>query len=154
MIAGEALSGQVFAPVGLATHYHTVWIYPYWAPSLAHIGTIGAHRFYKWRGNAGRPEAFRSAYLGGEPVAAPSARRTEDFAVEAPDPVALARVFETERRKAETENRAAAPVYAPAVQQRGGDAVFTAENLPAAGGVRPEYANAGKWIAEPGSARR
>jgi hypothetical protein len=158
MIAGEALSGKVFAPVGLATHYHTVWIYPYWAPSLAHIGTIGAHRFYKWRGNAGRPEAFRSAYLGGEPVAAPSARRTDDFAVEAPDPVALARVFEDSRRKAETEARttarAPAPTYSATVQQRGGDAVFTAENLPAASGVRPEYANAGKWIAEPGSARR
>ena len=158
MIASEALSGQVFAPVGLATHYHTVWIYPYWAPSLAHIGTIGAHRFYKWRGNAGQPEAFRAAYFGGEPIAAPNARRTDDFATQAADPLALAKVFEEARRKAESDSgggqRAPAPAYAPAVEQRGGDAVFTAENLPAAGSVREEYANSGRWIAEPGTARR
>ena len=159
MIASDALAGAVFAPVGLATHYHTIWIYPYWAPSLAHIGTIGAHRFYKWRGNAGRPDAFRSAYLGGEPVAAPSARRTADYATDAADPVALARVFEEARRKAETEARGAAPrapapVYAPAIEQRGGDTVFTAENLPSGGGVKAEYANSGRWIAEPGTARR
>ncbi len=159
MIAGEALAGSVFAPVGLATHYHTIWIYPYWAPSLAHIGTIGAHRFYKWRGNAGRPEAFRSAYLGGEPVAAPNARRTEDYATDAADPVALARIFDEARRQAESEARAPAarapaPNYAPSVEQRGGDAVFTAENLPAGGGVKAEYANSGRWIAEPGTARR
>lgn len=163
MIASEALTGQVFAPVGLATHYHTVWIYPYWAPSLAHIGTIGAHRFYKWRGNAGQPAAFRSAYLGGEPLVAASARRTADFATDAADPIALARVFEEEKRKAESVARsavtrvaphAAAPVYVPAVEQRGGDALFTADSLPSGGAVRQEYANSGRWIAEPGTARR
>ncbi|QYU68258.1 cell wall hydrolase [Leptolyngbya sp. 15MV] len=159
MIASDALAGSVFAPVGLATHYHTVWIHPYWAPSLAHIGTIGAHRFYKWRGNAGQPAAFRSAYRGGEPVAAANTRPSGDFTTEAADPIALARVFEEERRKAEglaksAPARAPAPVYAPAIEQRGGDAVFTADNLPGGGAVRQEYANSGRWIAEPGTARR
>ena len=105
MIARDALAGQVYEPVGLATHYHTIWIYPYWAPSLEHIGTIGAHRFYKWKGAAGQPEAFRSSYLGGEPVSAPNARRSDDFATAAPDPVALGRIFEEERRKAEVQSR-------------------------------------------------
>ena len=28
--------------------------------------------------------------------------------------------------------------------------MFTAENLPDASGVKPEYANSGRWIREPG----
>lgn len=160
MVARDALAGEVYEPVGLATHYHTIWIYPYWAPSLKHIGTIGAHRFYTWKGAAGQPGAFRWSYLGGEPVSAPNARRTEDYATAAPDPVALGRIFEEERRKAEVQSRGAAPArapaptYAPAVQERGGDAVFTAENLPDGGGVKQEYANSGRWIAEPGKPRQ
>src|SRR5690606_14522749 len=47
-VARAALAGAVYAPVGLATHYHTVQIHPYWADSLHHVGTIGAHRFYRW----------------------------------------------------------------------------------------------------------
>ncbi|OZA90803.1 MAG: hypothetical protein B7X57_10935 [Erythrobacter sp. 34-65-8] len=50
--------------------------------------------------------------------------------------------------------RAAAPAYAPAIEQRGGDAIFTAENLPVSGGVKQEYANSGRWIAEPGKPAR
>ena len=98
--------------------------------------------------------------MGGEPVSAPNARRTEDYATAAPDPVALGRIFEEERRKAEVISRNApaaripAPTYAPAVQQRGGDAVFTAENLPDGGGVKEEYANSGRWISEPGKPRQ
>lgn len=160
MVARDALAGEVYTPVGLATHYHTIWIYPYWAPSLDHIGTIGAHRFYKWKGAAGQPAAFRAGYAGGEPVSAPNARRTDDFATSAPDPVALGRIFEEERRKAEVQSRGAvparapAPTYAPAVQERGGDAVFTAENLPDGGGVKQEYANSGRWISDPGKPRQ
>jgi len=30
-----------------ATHYHTTWVNPYWAPTLQHIGTIGSHIFYR-----------------------------------------------------------------------------------------------------------
>ena len=67
-VARAALSGTVYAPVGLATHYHTVQIHPYWADSLDTVGTIGAHRFYRWRGAAGRSAAFSDVYLGGEPA--------------------------------------------------------------------------------------
>ena len=44
-VALAALGGYVHRPAGLATHYHTVQIYPYWAPSLNYLGKIGAHRF-------------------------------------------------------------------------------------------------------------
>ncbi|MFD1958893.1 cell wall hydrolase [Novosphingobium panipatense] len=33
-VARAALAGYVYAPAGLATHYHTVQVRPYWAPSL------------------------------------------------------------------------------------------------------------------------
>ncbi len=66
-IAGEALSGSVYQPIGHATHYHTLWVNPYWASSLDHIGTIGAHRFYRNRGAAGDAGAFQGRYAGFEP---------------------------------------------------------------------------------------
>lgn len=66
-IAGEALSGSVYEPIGHATHYHTLWVNPYWASSLDHVGTIGAHRFYRNRGAAGEKGAFVSRYAGVEP---------------------------------------------------------------------------------------
>jgi hypothetical protein len=154
MVARQALGGEVYEPVGLATHYHTIWINPYWAPSLDTVGTIGAHRFYRWRGAAGRPAAFTSAYRGNEPAAAPHPRSTAPEPAAAADPVALARAYEEARTEAVAasrggEPRAPAPVYAPAVEARGGDAAFTADNLPSGGGVKPEYANSGRWIAQP-----
>jgi len=79
-VAQDALSGGVYQPVGLATHYHTIWIHPYWAPSLDLIGTIGAHRFYRWRGAAGKLGAFRASYSGNEPFAAPTIRKSFDVA--------------------------------------------------------------------------
>ncbi|ABC63685.1 cell wall hydrolase [Erythrobacter litoralis] len=152
-VAREALDGDVYAPVGLATHYHTTWINPYWASSLDHVGTIGAHRFYRWRGSAGKPGAFRTVYIGGEPLPRPSARAAS-IASDTPDPgtdpVALARAYEEARQKAESEARAAsAPRYTQKIEQAGGDALFTADKLPGSGAVKDEYANAGQWKQRP-----
>ena len=69
-IAWAALSGQVFAPVGWATHYHTDWVVPYWASSLAKAAKVGTHIFYRWTGDWGRPPAFTGAYRGMEPLVA------------------------------------------------------------------------------------
>lgn len=158
-VSQRALSGEVYAGVGTATHYHTTAIYPYWAPSLNHITTIGAHRFYRWHGAAGQPAAFRSAYRGNEPMAGPKPRSTTDAAAEAAtNPVSLARAYEEAREKAVAEARrtqaapvrAAAPTYNRAVQQSGGDAQFTAQNLPEETGVRDEFKNSGRWLREPG----
>lgn len=65
-IAWSALSGQVFAPVGWATHYHTDWVVPYWASSLSKAAKVGTHIFYRWTGGWGRPPAFRGRYAGAE----------------------------------------------------------------------------------------
>jgi len=46
-VAGAALAGSVYRPVGLALNYHTTAIRPYWAPSLVRQAVIGAHIFYR-----------------------------------------------------------------------------------------------------------
>jgi spore germination cell wall hydrolase CwlJ-like protein len=58
-IASAALAGFVYSPVGLATHYHTTAIRPWWAPSLTRAITVGAHIFYRWPGRWGNPTSFR-----------------------------------------------------------------------------------------------
>jgi spore germination cell wall hydrolase CwlJ-like protein len=161
-VARAALSGYVYAPVGLATHYHTVQVHPYWAGSLDYVGTIGAHRFYSFHGQAGRPGAFRFAYAGGEPVAAPHRASTQiaDADDAALDPVTLQRNFAAiERARSDIDNTPAAaiaaasltatPAYSDAVRERGGDDLYRAKALPEARTVKPEYANSGRWIAQP-----
>ena len=69
-IAAAALSGVVEPSVGTATHYHTVWILPYWADSLTKLATVGAHIFYRWPGFWGKRAAFTGRYSGEAPEAA------------------------------------------------------------------------------------
>jgi hypothetical protein len=174
-VAADALAGYVYAPVGLATHYHTSAVHPYWADSLSFIGTIGAHRFYRWSGAAGRPLAFNAVYAGSEPVAAPHPRTWTPAAADVADPIQLEKAFEAGRIEAlksmqaaqaaperntvafgqtplpdYTQPRAVAPKFAPAVEARGGDALYRAGQLPGGAAVNPAYENAGKWIAQPG----
>jgi len=54
--------------VGLATHYHTDWVYPYWSPSLRKLAKVGTHLFFGWPGTWGGPKAFGKAYRGNETV--------------------------------------------------------------------------------------
>ena len=65
-IANEALSGSVFAPVGMATHYHTEYVVPYWSTTLSKSAKLGTHIFYRWPGPSARPAAFRQKYAGME----------------------------------------------------------------------------------------
>ncbi len=64
-VAEAALGGYVMAEVGHATHYHTVWVTPYWSPSLIKLGRIGAHIFYRWGGGppVGKPAEVEAAPL-------------------------------------------------------------------------------------------
>jgi spore germination cell wall hydrolase CwlJ-like protein len=66
VIAEQALNGHVEKEVGAATHYHTDWVDPYWAPTLAKVTQVGDHIFYTWRGQAGTPQALKASYEGGE----------------------------------------------------------------------------------------
>jgi hypothetical protein len=154
-VAAAALAGYVFRPIGFAVNYHATYVLPYWASSLQNVGTIGLHTFYTWRGLAGRPDAFAVRYRGGEPVAAPHPRSMAPTIDSAPDPVVLAQAYEAARIKAAASSAAylppPPPTYTPAVQARGGDRTFTAEKLPETSGIKAEYTNSGRWIAQPGS---
>ena len=69
-VAEDALSGNVYAPVGWATHYHADYVLPTWASSMAKNAVVGAHLFYRWPGSWGQPGSFTDAYAGREPNAA------------------------------------------------------------------------------------
>ncbi|MGZ8353639.1 MAG: cell wall hydrolase [Allosphingosinicella sp.] len=66
-LAAEALAGHVFAPVGLATNYHTHQVLPDWAFRLPKATMIGNHIFYRLPGAWGGATAFSQAYRGREP---------------------------------------------------------------------------------------
>lgn len=67
-VAAMALAGYVEPSVGLATHYHTVWVVPYWSSSLTKLRTVGAHIFYRWAGRNGTRAAFTNKYSGMEAI--------------------------------------------------------------------------------------
>lgn len=154
-VAIQALSGAVYAPVGLATHYHTLDVHPAWDNTMEHVITIGAHAFYRFPGPAGDPAAFHVAYLGDEPLAAPHPRAFTPAVGGDADPLALARAYDASLAKASsalqphnavTPAAAATPAYSAAVEARGGDALFRGDNLPAGGGLSPELQRSGQWI--------
>jgi hypothetical protein len=68
--ASAALNGHVTPEVGMATHYHTDWVAPYWAERLVKMRQIGAHIFYRWSGGWGLPAAFGGVHAGSEPLIA------------------------------------------------------------------------------------
>jgi hypothetical protein len=73
-VAAAALAGRVFAPVGLATHYHTYAVTPAWNRSMVMTAAIGAHFFHRWQGWWGTPAAFNQVYAGQEPAPGPHPR--------------------------------------------------------------------------------
>jgi len=70
VLAEMMLSGITDPRVGLATHYHTDWVRPYWSDSLQKIAIVDTHLFFRWPGYWGTPGAFRGAVSGQDaPVA-------------------------------------------------------------------------------------
>jgi hypothetical protein len=63
-VAVQALQGGVEPAVGMATHYHANYVFPYWAPKLSKVAAIDTHIFYRWSGSWGRRRAFNQAYSG------------------------------------------------------------------------------------------
>jgi spore germination cell wall hydrolase CwlJ-like protein len=120
-VAANALAGSVFAPVGMATHYHTYAVTPSWNRGLVMTGVYGAHFFHRWKGWWGMAAAFRQAYRGGEPFPAPHASAATAVAAAAPvampQPGAPASAAATPReavQPAYAESGAPRPAYAEA----------------------------------------
>ncbi len=134
-IAGEALSGSVYAPIGHATHYHTLWVDPYWAEDLDHIGTIGAHLFYRNRGAGGERSAFTGTYDGIEPLVADLHYGIVDEAV----------VHVAAANDGVTEQITSEPASALTSARSNSAAIPVAPAYSGAGRVREDYSRAGEW---------
>jgi hypothetical protein len=95
-VAQAALNGLTSPAVGTATHYHTDWVAPYWAPRLVKVAQIGSHIFYRWPGGWGRPGAFFMPASLAEPavgkMAPLSTEVTETGAQEPPPQLTLAMI--------------------------------------------------------------
>ncbi|WP_066480289.1 MULTISPECIES: cell wall hydrolase [unclassified Sphingomonas] len=121
-VAESALRGQVYAPVGLATHYHADYVVPYWASSLAKTIRIGRHIFYRWNGFWGTPTAFTQRYAGGEPMIGvmPDSAMSAAAPVETPETPTVATIADRPiLAYRDAASRAAGPVDAAAVATDG-----------------------------------
>jgi len=137
-VAERALTGEVYAPVGLATYYHTGAVHPVWADRMTFVGAIGAHLFYRPPGWDGAATAFTDRYLGGEPTPAP---RPKLAPAVSSNPLREAAAIVGTTRVAGSARPLAAPEK---------PAPLASDSLPSAGQVRPEYRNSGRWIASLG----
>lgn len=172
--AARALAGEVYKPVGLATHYHTNWVNPYWAPSLDHIGTIGAHRFYKLRGKNGRSGAFADRYTGSERIPAPNlgspapalpsdtAGASFDYSAGNSAITSVPEMTESAGIGANSASASGGAAAAAAVPTANAGPTPTSPSSPApvenfvdetlqpeSGQIRPEFRNSGQWINKP-----
>ena len=153
-VAADALSGYVFAPIGLATHYHAHYVSPSWAPSLNFLGTIGAHRFYSWKGKAGQSSAFASNYAGREPFPGPKPRAWPLASATDLDPISLQKKYETEFAKTRLKAEAASRLTPDARPFINANAVYD-DVMPSSASeqsvqsqvsqIKPEYQNSGTW---------
>ena len=145
--AQAALSGAVYAPVGLATHYHTLAVNPVWNKTLTPASIVGAHIFFRWPGGAGSPKAFHASYRGNEPIPAPKAKLILPIAplemanLPLPLPVPQDWASATSLPVEAARIASIAPTKPIAADRR-----YVAGSLPESD-VREEYRNSGQWIA-------
>ena len=159
-MAAMALAGRVYAPVGLATHYHTYAVTPAWNRSLVMTDVVGAHFFHRWKGWWGTAAAFRQVYAGGEPVPGPHLPiATLPMPVPA-TPLVIA-AASTVLPAPATPLASIRPAYqdsgAPVTAAKTGieasrrlPGAAAGDRLPAASTVRAEYANSGAMLTETG----
>ncbi|HEX8573865.1 MAG TPA: cell wall hydrolase [Allosphingosinicella sp.] len=137
-LAAEALAGYVYAPVGLATNYHTHQVLPDWAFRLAKASVIGNHIFYRMPGAWGGSAAFSQAYRGREPSPA--------TVIAARLPINLGRSGRTALAVPANLATLALPTrYAPATLATEAPPAPVNDRLPRST-VKPEFENSGRWL--------
>ena len=67
-LAMAMLYDTVDERVGLATHFHTDWVVPYWSASLDKLTEVRTHLFFRWKGYWGTRPAFRRPPATKEPI--------------------------------------------------------------------------------------
>jgi spore germination cell wall hydrolase CwlJ-like protein len=149
-IAAAALAGSVFDPVGVATHYHTTAIHPWWADAMAKAVTIGAHIFYRWNGAWGDPTSFRRPYVGAEAMArgydGVGANGAADPNVQIVSGVSIHRGIEASPSLTSASDDSGVRIH-----RAGGRAAATIVTAAATGASAPSYAVEGVRIHRAGS---
>ncbi len=149
-IAEEALAGYIFAPIGYATHYHTLAVNPSWGPRLVKSAIIGAHIFYRMPSVAGLPQSFARSYGGGEPFPAP---KTPIYKQLPPAPASPFAVPPSNYAVNAAPAPVAGPAYTPSTPQ-GVQGQKSAQAAPAprtpVANIQPEYRRSGDVL--PGGA--
>jgi spore germination cell wall hydrolase CwlJ-like protein len=160
-VAQAALSGSVYAPIGFATHYHTMAVSPAWDSVMTPAAIIGAHIFYRMPGGAGEPRAFSGRYLGHEPIPGPRAKIIDPNAppvimagigtgpaLTSPlptTPAAIQWVDPAIPAKAATQAPVTQVSTLAPTRRVAEDKRYLSGTLPESD-VRPEYARSGTWI--------
>jgi spore germination cell wall hydrolase CwlJ-like protein len=137
-VAIDFMNGAVDRRVGLATHYHTDWVRPYWSSSLDKLAQVGTHIFFRWRGYWGTPNAFRGGGGAPEPLIGRLAALSAAHA-NAPDAaVALIPVETLDEEAIAAASAAAVRRVIPQAERRLGDTIIltldrgqSADNFPA-----------------------
>ncbi|MES3154138.1 cell wall hydrolase [Sphingomonas faeni] len=140
--AGMALAGYVFAPVGLATHYHTYAVTPAWNRSLVMTDVVGAHFFHRWKGFWGTSAAFSQRYVGGEPLPGPHAPMVTPVPVPLPELVATQTVPPMPQKPVAPID--AQPAYAQSGAVKTATPVAANDSLPPASQILDRWKDSGK----------
>lgn len=139
-VAEKALRGEVFAPAGLATFYHTLTVFPAWASKMRPSAIIGAHIFYRSPGADGALARFADRYEGIETISGPSANAYLDPRnTPVPPLIPDFQAFAQNPALAIPANGVAASPVASALPLPGGGNTA----LPVSR-IKPEYQNSGK----------
>jgi spore germination cell wall hydrolase CwlJ-like protein len=77
-VAARALTGYVVSSVGASTYYHADYVFPYWAPTLVKMATIGPHIFYRMTGEEGQAAYLTGKYAGRELLLSKAVLRAAD----------------------------------------------------------------------------
>ena len=84
-LATAMMEDTIDERVGLATHFHTDWVVPYWSDSLDKLTNVRTHLFFRWRGFWGTRPAFRRAPASKEPVIPALASRFDSHGLVDPE---------------------------------------------------------------------
>ncbi len=121
-IASKALSGQVFASVGNATHFHTTGVSPAWRGSLIQVSQVGSHLFYRFGGRSGSSGAFtyaaRPSTEADQPRLIQAGLNPVEAARQAGEAVAYSLILAQEGRAPAEPTPAAAPAQAASANPR------------------------------------
>ena len=135
-VAEMALAGEVYAPVGRATFYHTTAVSPPWVPRLRPVGQVGTHLFYELPG-----DHVRLVYVGREPHPGPLPRVAPPAQL-----LTVARAVPLASTPLAVPSSVATPTPTPRPSSKPAeDTRYVPGALPDSE-VLPEWRNSGQWI--------